>query len=90
MSFENLAEQITTEWVTDLKTHRHLRNGWDQMSHAERSRLIEHWRALVRGVMVGDAQRLIAKYAAYGLDSQEATAQLGDAVKTLLEKEISG
>jgi hypothetical protein len=35
MSFENLAGQIVNEWVTDLKTHRHLRNGWDQIDQAD-------------------------------------------------------
>lgn len=89
MSFEALAQQITNELVADLKTHRHLRQGWDQIEHADRARIIDQWRALILAALVSDGEKVIQRYATRGFDSEQAITLAGEAVKTLIRKEMS-
>lgn len=87
MSFDALAHQITNELVADLKTRRHLRLAWDQIEHADRAGIIEHWRSLIVATCKGDAQQILQRYFARGVGSEQALELAADEVRKLIEKE---
>lgn len=79
MSFESLAQQITNELLTDLKTHLGLK--------IDRAQITDRWRALILAAFTRDAQEVLERYYAQGLNSQEARESAADKLRKLIEKE---